>query len=677
MFDSGQRLEIRGSDQFNPGSFRGAALADLDGDGDIDAVVALQDTANNTNAVYLNDGRGYFSQTTQALGDGRANKVLLGDLNGDGYPDAVFLRQAFSRVEIQVYLNNGTGFFVAGQSLGGPFGRGGALVDVNDDDRLDLVVAYAVGNTTGLSNGLYYGQGDGTFVDSMQAFNPDPSWDVAVGDLNGDNHPDLFFANSGPNDVWINDGSGVFTDSGARLGDALSYDVALIDVDDDNDLDAVVANSGLVSDGGPLRYEANTLWINNGGVFTDSGLQMGDNQTYSVAVGDLNGDGAADVYFANHLGVTNADYADQIWLNDEGTLVNSNEDLLVSNKNQLMWSTQVALADLDNDTDLDAFVSGIHGNAVWFGTTGLGAQGIVLDIGRAPIDAFDRPIFLGIEDQPSSIPLTVLGSPEADVPVIHETVINGQVITGETTIAAQGPRDVLGPLPSITLDTAADFVAGSMNLLESPSGIPIAFPSSATLAVLSESAAQNGTATTTGSLSCDAPTPWVCTICAFEAFLPGICVVPDKAAPQKGAVAAPLDLTKLRRLRDEVMAQSDAGRYYTERYYQMSPELIRTTFSSPTLVFDLLEANRLFTPAIDSVVDGDGSVPITPEMGNIYREIAETYKARGSDSLRELIEMEEQRLDPFSLVGGTAADFRTRVQVADVDGLFSDDFEND
>ena len=63
------------------------ALGDLDGDGDLDAMVG---NINQPNTVWTNDGSGTFTNSGQALGNSQSRSVALGDLDGDGHPELVF-----------------------------------------------------------------------------------------------------------------------------------------------------------------------------------------------------------------------------------------------------------------------------------------------------------------------------------------------------------------------------------------------------------------------------------------------------------------------------------------------------------------------------------------------------------------------------------------------------------
>jgi hypothetical protein len=140
----------------------------------------------------------------------------------------------------------------------------------------------------------------GFFTDSGQSLGSSDSYDVALGDLDGDGDLDAFVANlSQPNTVWLNNGAGAFTDSGQSLGSSNSWDVALGDLDGDGDLDAFVAN---------YNSQANKVWLNDGtGAFTDNGQNLGNSESLGVALGDVDGDGDLDAF------VTNAGQPNQVY----------------------------------------------------------------------------------------------------------------------------------------------------------------------------------------------------------------------------------------------------------------------------------------------------------------------------------------------------------------------------
>ena len=144
-----------------------------------------------------------------------------------------------------------------------------------------------------------------------------------------------------------------FTNSGQTLGTSNSWSVALGDLEGDGDLDAMVGNYG----------QPNTVWTNDGtGTFTNSGQALGNSDSYSVALGDLDGDGDLDAMVANYGSNT-------VWTNDgTGTFTNSGQALGNGD------SYSVALGDLDGDGDLDAMVANYdQPNTVWTNTvTGTG-----------------------------------------------------------------------------------------------------------------------------------------------------------------------------------------------------------------------------------------------------------------------------------------------------------------
>lgn len=180
---------------------------------------------------------------------------------------------------------------------------------------------------------------------------------VALGDLDGDGDLDAFLANGEnevpvPNTVWLNDGVGNLSDTGQQIGEQESHDVILIDMDLDGNLDALISNTGTMS-----------LYLNNGqGGFARSryvGPFEEGNYVLALAVGDVNGDGYPDVFAGGCCGGVEMwddgrrlvhPPVDSLWLGDgQGGFVDSGQRF------DLYGTDAVALGDLDGDGDLDAF----------------------------------------------------------------------------------------------------------------------------------------------------------------------------------------------------------------------------------------------------------------------------------------------------------------------------------
>ena len=251
-------------------------------------------------------------------------------------------------------------YFDSGQSLGNAVSYDVSLGDVDGDGDLDAFAAHG----SFQANEVWLYDGVGGYTNSGQSLGGSKSFAIALGDVDGDSDLDAFVANENQaNKVWLNNGNGTFTDSFQFLGSAWSYGIALGDVDGDGDLDAFVANR---------LGQPNKVWLNNGsGTFTDSGQSLGSSQSFDVSLGDLDGDGDLDAFVANWVSQGNI-----VWLNSgNGIFTGSGQSLGTS------WSHGIALGDVDADGDLDAFVANESGqaNKVWVNNGG----GIFSDSGQS------------------------------------------------------------------------------------------------------------------------------------------------------------------------------------------------------------------------------------------------------------------------------------------------------
>jgi CubicO group peptidase (beta-lactamase class C family) len=225
-------------------------LLDLDGDGDVDVHVMYYDPQGLPDKVYLNDGRGVFSDSGLALDE---EVIAWGDLDADGDVDYLGKRHGQGYV---VWLNDGRGQFAEGWQLeDAQVMEGGiALGDFDGDGDLDALVANGFRSGGSHPTILLWNDGSGQFTDSGFQFNPTQGAELALGDLtcpggqcqgDGDGDLDVFVSNFDlPNEVWLNDGSGHFSDSGLRLGTDghTSTRASLGDLDGDGDLDVCVGS---------------------------------------------------------------------------------------------------------------------------------------------------------------------------------------------------------------------------------------------------------------------------------------------------------------------------------------------------------------------------------------------------------------------------------------------------
>jgi len=208
---------------------------------------------------------------------------------------------------------------------------GVALLDHDGDGDLDIYLVQGgdlVGGDELPGNRLYRNDGGLRFVDVTEAAGVgDRGYGVgcACADYDRDGDTDIYVTNVGPNVLYRNDGDGTFTDvtAAAGVGDpSFGSSAAFGDLDGDLYPELYIANyvrwssdTELVCQSGaggqdycaPNNYKApamDTLYRNRGdGTFEDISAESGCRAIFGnglgVVFGDLDGDGAKDIYVAN------------------------------------------------------------------------------------------------------------------------------------------------------------------------------------------------------------------------------------------------------------------------------------------------------------------------------------------------------------------------------------------
>lgn len=227
------------------GDTRSVALGDVDGDGHLDGLFGSLDASTN-DLLILGDGAGGFTHAASNLPLDAAptSAVELGDVDGDGDLDAVLGNTGGSPSAL--YANDGAGLF----SLAVPALPSGVetapedllLVDLELDGDLDLLIANGLRTSPQpivlLPDLLFTNEGAGVFVDASHRL---PSTDglgrqIGAADVDGNGTVDIVSRGT----VWLGDGSGGFEELDGLAGlVGTPKDTALGDIDGDGDPDIV------------------------------------------------------------------------------------------------------------------------------------------------------------------------------------------------------------------------------------------------------------------------------------------------------------------------------------------------------------------------------------------------------------------------------------------------------
>jgi hypothetical protein len=356
-------------------------------------------------AFYRNNGDGTFTDVTIKAGVAAEGLfgmgVAVGDYDNDGFPDLLVLGYERSIL----YHNNGDGTFTdvtdrAGVGNVGKWGSSAAWFDYDNDGLLDLVIANYVDwspernfwcgdKGPGLRSychpdvyhgeppTLYHNNGDGTFTDvskrSGVGSKPGNGLGVVTFDYDNDGWQDIFIANDHmPNYLFHNNRDGTFREVGYSAGVAVGIDgqfeagmgTDAADTTGSGRLDLIVTH---------LDQQLARFYQNLGeGYFEDATFKSRISYAtfhlsgFGTRFMDYDNDGMRDLFIANghvldniHRYRAETTYAEtKLMFRNTGHGIFENvSERLGSDFRLPRVSRGAAIADFDNDGDLDILVS--------------------------------------------------------------------------------------------------------------------------------------------------------------------------------------------------------------------------------------------------------------------------------------------------------------------------------
>lgn len=277
--------------------------------------------------------------------------AAFGDLNGDGHVD--FL-QTFAQNPApdslnatKIWINNGDNTFTLNGDFGNTSNKDIKIADIDNDGDLDAITASRIWLNDGSAN-FSIGRVLGIDV-----------YSVVVADFNEDGYLDVFCAvyDRGTDDrLFLSDGNGelIYTLFPWTTG-SYSTDAQTVDINNDGHMDIIIAKGQSPL----LDRRKNEVWLGNGdGSFYKSPQGLPKTACYSMVAGDYNNDGFVDLIFLEPYGVVRG------YLNDGTSFFQASTNLFTG-----VSTTDIQLADIDNDGYLDLIIARFGDNPENFSST--------------------------------------------------------------------------------------------------------------------------------------------------------------------------------------------------------------------------------------------------------------------------------------------------------------------
>jgi hypothetical protein len=156
--------------------------------------------------------------------------------------------------------------------------------------------------------------------------------------------------------------------------------------------------------------------------------------------------------------------------------------------------------------------------------------------------------------------------------------------------------------------------------------------------------------------------------CIFACVKQGLNIIPHPSRSGQANI--------YERLRNEYLTNTITGQYYLQMYDSNFSDVRDAMFSEATSAWKFLSLFNTWEPAIDNLLNGDGSYKITSDMTQVLNEVLDIIDRNVSGPFKAQINEARIKMHLFETTNKTILDLmQNEFEPSFIDTIFNNDFE--